>query len=121
MFGLKIGTINWKNTAENLAITIVILCAGAFIGYTASIKSNKMTIKLLIPTIEKAIDKETIENNILNKIDLKIDKIKKSDSLNININQKPINNQKPTNVIVKTKDSIPEKKGFFKRLFGKKD
>ena len=72
--------------------------------------TNKIVIEQLIPTIEKAIDKETIKNEIKNEIDLHIDKIKKSDSLNININQKPINNQKPTNVIIEKSDSASPKK-----------
>jgi len=107
---LGIGTINWKNTAENLAITIIIFLVGSFVGYKASTYTNKIVIEQLIPTIEKAIDKETIKNEIKNEIDLHIDKIKKSDSLNININQKPINNQKPTNVIIEKSDSASPKK-----------
>ena len=116
MFG--IGSINWKNTAENLIITIVILLIGAFIGYKAARMAQNDVVEQLIPTIEKAIDKESIKNTIHNAIDLKIDKIKKSDSLNININQIPDNVQKPTNVIIKNQDSIPKKKRtWFGRLF----
>ena len=113
-----IGSINWKNTAENLIITIIILLVGAYIGYKASRMTSNDIIEQLKPTIEKAIDKESIHNTINNAIDLKIDKIKKSDSLNININQVPDNKQEPVNVILKNQDSIPKKKRtWFGRLF----
>lgn len=112
--------INWKNTTENLGLTLISVLIGVFIGYYISIISTERLIEQLKPTIEKAIDKETIKNEIKNEIDLTIDKIKKSDSLNININQVPVNNQKPKNIIVTKKDSTPvKKKGFFKRLFSK--
>lgn len=112
---------NYKNLAENLIIIIVVGLLGGTIGYTASTKSNKQVIEQLTPTIQRAIDKETIKNEILNEIEVKVDKIKKSDSINININQIPDNNQKPKNVIVQKPDPVkPEKKGFFKRLFGSK-
>lgn len=116
-----IGKINFKNTAENLAISIVVFLVGAFVGYKASTMANKNVIEQLIPTIEKAIDKETIKNEITNDIRVAIDKIKKSDSLKINIIQTPDNKQEPVNIIIKSKDSIvKKKKGFFKRLFKKK-
>jgi len=56
--------INWKNTSENLIISIIVFFAGGLVGYFASIASNKSTIKLLTPTIKEAILKETtkIEN-----------------------------------------------------------
>lgn len=110
--------INWKNTAENLGLIIVAFLVGAAVGYFASTFTAQAMIDQMIPTIEKAIDKETIKNEIRNDIKVDIDKIKKSDSLTINIKQVPDNMQKPTNVITPTKDPIPEKKkGFFKRLF----
>lgn len=123
MFG--IGTINYKNLAENLIIIIVVgaLCGsiGYKAGYNGSTNANKQVIEQLIPTIQKAIDKETIKNEIKNEIDLKIDKIKKSDSLKINIVQDPVNTLKPKSVIIKKNDSIvPEKKrSWFGRLFSK--
>lgn len=113
--------INWKNTAENLALILISIIVGVVIGYKISIITSKQLIDQLKPTIEKAIDKETIKNEIKNEIDLTIDKIKKSDSINININQVPSNTQKPKNTIIFKKDSIPVKeKGFFGRLFSKK-
>jgi proteasome assembly chaperone (PAC2) family protein len=112
--------INWKNTAENLGLVIIAFLVGATVGYFASTFTAKAMIDQMIPTIEKAIDKETIKNEIRNDIILKDNKFKKNDSLNININQIPANNQKPVNVVVKKKDSIPVKrKGFFGRLFSK--
>jgi apolipoprotein N-acyltransferase len=114
--------INWKNTAENLGLSIITFLLGAAVGYYASTFTAEKMMAQMIPTIEKAIDKETIKNEIKNDIKLNIDKIKKSDSININIHQVPENNQKPINVISSKKDSIPaEKKGFFKRLFSKKE
>jgi len=119
MFG--IGTINWKDAAQNLLIAIICFLAGAFVGYKASLTATDHAIEQLKPTIEKAIDKETIKNEIKNEIDLKIDKVKKSDSIKININQLPNNNQKPTNTIVKPIDTTVKKvkKSFFGRLFSK--
>ena len=120
-----IGDINWKNTAENLAITIVIFIVGAFVGYKASNIATDNVINQLKPTIEKAIDKETIKNEIKNEILIKDNKIKKSDTLQININQQPVNNQEPNNTIQNTelpplKPVKVEREGFFKRVFGKK-
>lgn len=113
-------TINWKNTAENLAISIVIFLIGAAVGYFASTFTAKAMIDQMIPTIEKAIDKETIKNEIRNDITMQDNKFKKNDSLNIIITQKPDNMQKPINVITTKKDSISEpNKGFFERLISK--
>ena len=114
--------INWKNTAENLGLSIITFLVGAAVGYFASTFTAQAMIDQMIPTIEKAIDKETIKNEIRNDIIMKDNKFKKNDSLNIIITQKPDNIQKPTNVIVSKKDSITlEKKGFFNRLFSKKN
>lgn len=120
---LNVGNINWKNTAENLIIMIVVFLVGAYVGYKASIIATDKAIAQLKPTIEKAIDKETITNTITNAIDLEIRKIKKSDTLTFNITQQPLNELKPINYIEKLpklpkqKDSI--RKGFFGRLFSK--
>ncbi len=97
--------INWKNTSENLVIVIAVMFATAFITnrvtlYSA-LEASKTTAKSFVPAIEKAIDKETIKNEISNDISLEIDKIKKSDSLMIFIDQTPVNNQKPKSVINK--------------------
>ena len=102
MFGKLIGKINWVDTAQNLIIVIVSVSIGAAVGYKASTWANEATLAQVIPTIEKAIDKETIKNEIKNEID--IDKIKNSDSLNIVFS--PDNNQKPTNVIKTDTDCI---------------
>ena len=99
-----LGAINWKNTAENLGITIVIFLVGSFVGFKASTSATDNAIAQLKPTIEKAIDKETIKNEIKNEIDLNIDKVKKSDSIQININQKPDNKQKPINILSSKED-----------------
>lgn len=66
--------MNFKNLAENLIIVIVAVSIGGFVGYTASINSNKQTIELLRPTIEEAIRKET--TNITNEFKTEIKKLK---------------------------------------------
>lgn len=91
--------INWKNTAENLALILIGVIVGVIIGHKVTKVTGESLINELKPTINKAIDKETIANTINNAIDLKIDKIKKSDTLEININQTPDNNQDPVNII----------------------
>ncbi|WP_411031664.1 hypothetical protein [Spongiimicrobium sp. 3-5] len=58
----------------------------------------------MTPTIERAIDKESIKNEIKNEI--QIDKIKKSDSITITLD--PTNNQKSINAF-SGKDCIPLK------------
>lgn len=110
MFGFKIGSINFKNAFENALWIGFGAFLGSFITYKVQSSTMDNIIEQMTPAIEKAIDKESITNTIHNAIDLKIDKIKKSDSINININQKPINNQKPKNVIIKKTDSIKEEK-----------
>ncbi len=96
-------TINYKNLAENLMIVVVSVLLGGTIGFFAAVKSHKLTVEQLRPTIERAIDKETIKNEIKNEID--IHKIKKSDSLKIIFD--PTNNQKPINVISRNDSCIP--------------
>jgi len=110
--------MNWKNTAENLLLVLIGVVAGVFIGYAVSVKTAERMLEQQKSLIEKAINKETIKNEIKNEI--KIDKIKKSDSISIVLS--PENNQKPINVISKEIDTsgAEEKKGFFKRLFGKR-
>lgn len=99
--------INWKNTAENLGLILIGVIVGVIIGHRVTKVTSESLISELKPTIDKAIDKETIANTINNAIDLKIDKIKKSDTLEININQAPDNTQEPVNVISKNPcDSI---------------
>ncbi len=97
-----IGKVNWKNSFEN----ILYLITGALLAFFVCYKTMRATtddvLAAITPTIEKAIDKETIANDIVNKIEVQVDKIKKSDTLQININQEPLNDQHPNNTIVKT-------------------
>ena len=106
--------INWKNTAENLGLVLVGIIAGTIIGHIITKKTADSLITELKPTIEKAIDKETIANTINNAIDLKIDKIKKSDTLEININQTPENDLKPSNVLLKKDNCVVDLKAYNK-------
>lgn len=103
--------MNFKNLAENLTIVIISAILGSVIGYSASTLSNRQTIELLTPTIKDAIAKETttIKNEITHDIEVKIDKIKNSDSLNLNIKQNPVATQKPKIKITKPKDSVVPK------------
>lgn len=106
--------MNFRNLAENLIIVIVSASVGGFIGYSASINSNKQSIELLTPTIKEAILKVTnsVKNEITHDIDLTIEKVKKSDSLNINIMQTPDTKQSPANQITSQEpeqNACPEK------------
>ena len=106
--------MNWKNTAENLGLVLVGIVFGVIVGHKITKATADSLIIELKPTIEKAIDKETIANTINNAIDLKIDKIKKSDTLAININQTPANDQKPTNALVKSDNCVIDLKTYNK-------
>jgi hypothetical protein len=109
LIGRLIGKVNWPNVVENLIYIIITAIVVGYVSYKAAvmgaIEASDRVVENLIPTINKAIDKETIANEIVNQIDLQVDKIKKSDSINININQVPNNNQKPINIIQKEKDT----------------
>ena len=102
--------MNWKNTAENLIIVIFIMIVTAFVTYKVTLNTainvSLSTANSFLPTIKKAIDKESIKNEITNDISLKINKIKKSDSLQINVKQIPENNQEPKNIL-----SVEKEKG----------
>ena len=49
------------NLAENLIIVLVSVLVGGFVGFMASNTSNKMTLKQVQPTLEKAIADGTNE------------------------------------------------------------
>ena len=97
--------MDFKNTAENLFIILVVMVSTSYLTYkvtiSAALESSVVTAKSFVPAIEKAIDKETIKNEISNDISLEIDKIKKSDSLTILVEQKPTNKQEPDNKLSK--------------------
>jgi ABC-type dipeptide/oligopeptide/nickel transport system ATPase component len=96
--------MNLKNVIENLVICIICILVGVGIGHKITKVTSESLVEIIKPTIEKAIDKETISNTITNAIDLKIDKIKKSDTLQINVNQEPFNEMKPTSTVNKNVD-----------------
>jgi hypothetical protein len=85
--------IDFKNLAENLLIAIVVAAVASTLTYFAVSKTaskiSEQTIQGLRPALIEAIKKETTA--IKNDIKVQVDKIKKSDSLNININQIPEN------------------------------
>ena len=70
---------NISNLSENLLIILISVFAGGIIGFYASNTSNKMTLKQVQPTLEKAIEKAT--NEITNKIE--VPKIKKSEPVQV--------------------------------------
>jgi len=92
---------------------------GIFIGYKVSIKVTQTVIKSQEETIRIAIRKETtaINNTLTN--NFKKIKSKKSEPINIVIDP-------TTNSVISNKDTsqvitVEKKKGFFKRLFTKKN
>lgn len=117
--------INWKNTAENLALVLIGVVAGALLGYFISIKSSEAMLESQKEIITEAIKKETTA--IHNTVKTEINKVKnrKGEPININItpNTDQELNQQNNDDLTITQDSTskPEKKrGFFRRLFGGK-
>jgi len=99
--------INFRNLAENLLIAIVVAATASTLTYLAVSKTasriSEQTIQGLRPALIEAIKKETTA--IKNDIKVQVDKIKKSDSLNININQIPENELNQT---LRKEKIIPE-------------
>jgi hypothetical protein len=99
--------IDFKNLAENLLIAIVVAAVASTLTYFAVSKTaskiSEQTIQGLRPALIEAIKKETTA--IKNDIKVQVDKIKKSDSLNININQIPENELNQT---LKKEKLIPD-------------
>lgn len=112
-----------KNVAENLAITIIALIVGVFIGFTVSIKTTERIVASQEETIREAIRKETTAIN--NTVNNQFDKIKSKKAEPINIVIKPEsnsaiqNNKEIPQQEKKQQDTLFEKndKGFFGRLF----
>lgn len=71
--------MNWKNFTIGLLIAIVSNATGGYVGHLITLRTNKSNLEQMKPTLDKAIEKAT--NQITNEI--KIDKIKKSDSISI--------------------------------------
>ncbi|TLP81360.1 hypothetical protein [Maribacter sp. ACAM166] len=109
--------MNFKNAAENLLIALIGVVFGCILTFFIITQSNKALSKQLTPIIEQAIAKETTA--ITNEFITEIKKLKSRGGSTVELNITPdIKNKAQT---ITTKDSLPEKKGFFKRLFGKKD
>lgn len=114
-FHLKNKTdMNWKIFTLALILFVTGALTGAFIQYRGFSNGYDNATEAMKPIISQAIDKETISNTISNAIDLKIDKIKKSDTLVIDVNQQPANDQKPTNTFNKNCDCKVTKAQFKK-------
>ncbi|WP_228235930.1 hypothetical protein [Allomuricauda sp. M10] len=100
--------LNWKNIVEN-TIYIALIIAGMTI-------NNKVTISEFEGMVQSAIQKETTK--IENTFQTEIKKLKSRDGGTIDLKVNPEIDNKAQTIV--TKDSVPEKEGFFKRLFGKK-
>ncbi|MBL87198.1 MAG: hypothetical protein CMO82_11130 [Winogradskyella sp.] len=104
--------VNWKNLTENLIITVIIFIVGAFVGHKVTKITSESVVEILKPTIDKAIDKDTVENSIYNAINNNFEKIKKSDSLTITIDQQPANDNRPTTTVNKAEDCVVNQSQF---------
>lgn len=86
--------MNFSNRYKNLIILIIVALVSSFITYKATISSaikiNEQALTALTPSLIEAIKKETTA--IKNEIAIDIKKIKKLDTLSINVNQSPKNN-----------------------------
>lgn len=114
--------INWKNTAENLAlilITGVLFCAlGLFGGYRISIKVSETMLESQKSLIEQAIEKDNTA--ITNNVSTEIKKIKSKKSEPINLDLNPLMSAEISKN--QEKDTVSEqqpRRSFFKRLFTK--
>lgn len=112
--------MNFKNVAENLAIALVGVVFGAVLTFFTITQSNKALSNQLTPIIKQAIEKETTA--ITNEFITEIKKLKSKNGGNVELVITPDIDNKAQTVKTETttNDSLPEKPGFFKRLFGKK-
>lgn len=101
--------INLKNVLENL---IYIAAIGILL-----IVNNRVTIGRFEGMMEAAVAKHT--TSILNEYNTDIKKFKAHKGSTVDFQIKPVTDNTATTIIVN--DSIEDKPGFFKRLFGKKD
>ncbi len=117
--------INWKNTAENLGISIITFLSGAFTCYVLMSKTVDSTANRILEAnnevIMEAIKKET--TSITNEFKTEIKKLKNRKG-SVTLETSPILENK---IHVDVRDSIPKdvvevpkKTGFFKRLFKKR-
>lgn len=109
--------INFKNVTENLVYIIATNVVTAFLVYNVSVKANLQAIHAFAPTLDKAIAKHTTA--ITNAIEIKDNKFKKNDSLNIIIDQKPISQIKQKTKVIGDTSKIdkPKKKKKFLGIF----
>ncbi|MBV7268375.1 hypothetical protein [Winogradskyella luteola] len=121
--------MTWRNTAENLGISIVAFLAGAFVCYKVMDKTVDTTTKRILEAnnevIMEAIRKET--TSITNEFKTEIKKLKNRKG-EVTLDVKPVidNQIKQQEQNGDTLTVVPEEKkedrpGFFKRLFGKKN
>lgn len=110
---------NWKNVAENLFLILISMAFGVVVGAFVAVKVTDIVLDNQKSIIETAIKKETTAiHNTLNNEFKKI-KSKKSEPINIIID--PTNNSVISSADTTQMITVEKKKGFFKRLFTKKD
>lgn len=84
--------ISWKNTTENLALVLTATVVGVFIGYKITIMTAEriamVNERVVITAIEKP--KSVSYNKVKNSAEIAVKKIKKNDSININLKTSPV-------------------------------
>ncbi|TSE02430.1 hypothetical protein [Aquimarina algiphila] len=109
--------INYKNLAENLMITIVVMISAMYGGYLVSISAAERMLDNQKSIIVESIRKET--TSITNEFKTEIKKLKVKKDGNVDLNIDPVLDNDATTIKV---DSLhKKKKPFFKRIFGGKD
>ncbi|AUS04490.1 hypothetical protein [Pseudotamlana carrageenivorans] len=112
--------MNWKNTAENLALVLISILVGVGIGYYVSIQVAETMLNNQKDIIVEAIRKETTAIN--NTVKTEINKVKNRKGEPINIVVEPYSNNE-LDIKKNIQDSTPApepKRGFFRRIFGGK-
>lgn len=87
----------------NVATNSATYYLGTKAGFKYSTKASGQTLENVSGTLDKAIEKETIKNEVTNNNEVNIDKVKKSDSLVIEFKPNTATDQKPDNKIVAPK------------------
>lgn len=95
--------INFRRTLIILVVCMLSSTAASFVTHYFTLRACNKTIAKITPTLDEAIKKPTISNNIENSVNT--GKIKKSDGVTLVLT--PDNDQKPVNVISNETDCVP--------------
>ena len=117
--------VNWKNTAENLGISIITFISGAFTCYFVMSKTVDSTANRILKAnnevIMEAIKKET--TSITNEFKTHIKKLKNRKG-SVSLDTRPILENKihlnPKDTLTEAAPKALRKESFFKRLFKRK-